>query len=108
MKQLVKAIMEIAEQNPRGFTVTIPDLQPVTSGWAIGHKDTQNSHGSKGLRKVLEHSLNTTQVVGGWKGYNGKFYFDTVIIEHDFETAIDLKVENKQIAIYHINTGKIM
>ena len=108
MKDLVKKLLQIAAENPKGFTVSIPECKPVTSGWAIGHKDTQNCHGEKGLKKVVEHSLNTTKVVGGWKGYNRRFYFDTVIIEHDAEKALDLKHKHHQVAIYHIDTGKII
>lgn len=108
MKDLIKKLLVIATENPRGFTVTVPDLEPVTTGWCIGHKDTQNSFGRKGLKKVLEHSLETTKVMGGWKGYNGKFYFDTVIITHDGMEALDLKHEHKQLAAYHLETGKII
>lgn len=108
MRDLVKKLWLLSKENPKGFTVTIPDLEPVTSGWAIGHKATQNSHGRTGLRKVVAHSLSTTKVVGGWKGYNGRFYWDTVIISHDSQEAEDLKNEHKQIAIFNIKTGQIM
>lgn len=95
-------------QNPRGFTVTLPDCKPVRSGYCIGHKETQNSFGKRGLKKVIEHSLRTTKVVGGWKGYNGRYYFDTVIIETDGMKALDLKAEHRQTAIYHLDTGRIL
>lgn len=106
-KFLLKALEKLSKENPKGFTVTIPDLKPVTSGWAIGHKETQNSHGRKGLKRVIEHSMQTTKIVGGWKGYNNRYYFDTVMIEHDAREAIELKYEHKQKAIYHIDTGRI-
>lgn len=108
MTSLVKRLLQIAAKNPKGFTVTIPDCEPVTSGYAIGHRETQNSHGEKGLEKVVEHSLKTTKVVGGWKGYNGRYYFDTVIITHDGMEALDLKEEHKQAAIYHLDTGRVL
>lgn len=108
MKDLVKKLLGIATQNPKGFTVTIPDCEPVKSGWCIGHKETQNCFGKKGLEKVIAHSLETTQVVGGWKGYDGKFHFDTVIITDDANEALDLKHDHKQLAIYHLDTGKVL
>lgn len=108
MKSLLKNLLRIAAENPKGFTVTIPDCQPVKSGWCIGHRDTQNCHGEKGLKKVIEHSLNTTKVVGGWKGYNEKFFFDTVIITHDKNEALDLKHEHRQAAIFHLDTGRVL
>ena len=107
MKELLKKLKVIAAQNPKGFTVTVPDLEPVTKGWCIGHKDTQNSFGDKGLEKVLEHSLETTGIVGGWKGYHGRYYFDTVIVVEDGMEALDLKEEHGQLAIYNLETGKI-
>lgn len=108
MTKLIEWLLEIAAMNPKGFTVTIPDCQPVTSGYAIGHRDTQNCHGEKGLKMVVEHSLQTTGVVGGWKGYNGRYYFDTVIITHDGMEALDLKEEHHQAAIYHLDTGRVL
>lgn len=108
MTDLVNEVWRIAMQNPRGFTVTLPDCKPVRSGYCIGHKETQNSFGKRGLKKVIEHSLRTTKVVGGWKGYNGRYYFDTVIIETDGMKALDLKAEHRQTAIYHLDTGRIL
>lgn len=108
MKSLIERLLEIAAENPKGFTVTIPDCEPVTSGYAIGHRDTQNCHGEKGLKKVVEHSLQTTGVVGGWQGYNDRYYYDTVIIVQDGHEALDLKEEHKQAAIYHLDTGRIL
>lgn len=108
MNELIKKLRIIAAENPRGFTVTVPDLEPVTQGWCIGHKETQNSFGLKGLKKVLAHSIETTKVLGGWKGYNGKFYYDTVIISYDPIEALDLKHEHDQISIYNLETGKIL
>lgn len=107
MTDLVKRLLRIAAENPKGFTVTIPECEPVTSGFAIGHRETQNSFGEAGLKKVVEHSMQTTRVVGGWKGYNGQFYFDTVIITHDGLEALDLKAEHNQLAIYQIETGRV-
>lgn len=106
--QLVKAIEAIAAANPTGFTVTVPDLEPVTAGWCIGHKDTQNCFGRKGLKKVVAHALETTRVVGGWRGYDKRFYFDTVIITHNINEAFDLKYDNQQQAIYQIETGRVL
>lgn len=108
MKDLVSKLLQIAAENPNGFTVTIPDCEPVTSGYAIGHRDTQNSFGREGLEKVVEHSMQTTGVVGGWKGYNNRYYFDTVIITHDGMEALDLKAEHDQASIYHIDTGRVL
>lgn len=108
MYDLVEKVWQIARQNPKGFTVTLPDCFPVRSGWCIGHKDTQNCFGKRGLKRVIAHSLRTTKVVGGWKGYNGRYFFDTVMIEHNAAAALDLKEAHGQISIYHLDTGRIL
>lgn len=108
MKSLIERLLKIAAENPKGFTVTVPDCEPVRSGYAIGHKETQNSFGVQGLEKVVGLSLETTGVVGGWKGYDGRYFFDTVIITHDGMEALDLKAEHDQAAIYHLDTGRVL
>jgi hypothetical protein len=108
MKELIQRLLKIAAENPKGFTVTIPECEPVTTGYCIGHRETQDSHGVKGLERVVEHSLQTTSVVGGWKGYNERYYFDTVIVTNDGMEALDLKAEHEQAAIYHLDTGRVL
>lgn len=108
MTDLVKKLLRIAAENPNGFTVTIPDLRPVKAGWCIGHRDTQNSHGPAGLKSVVAHSLKTTGIVGGWKGPDGRYYFDTVIVTDDRDEALRLKREHGQMAAYHLETGTIL
>ena len=85
MKDLVNKLWKLSKENRKGFTVSLPNLEPVTSGFVIGHIETQNSFGKAGLKRVIEHSLQTTKIIGGWGGYKGRYYFDTVIIVHDFE-----------------------
>lgn len=108
LKRLHKALRQLAADYPRGFTVTVPDLETVAKGWCIGHRDTQNCFGEKGMKKALEHALEHTGVLGGWRGYQGRFYWDSVLIEHDQDKAEDLQHEHKQLAIYHLETGKVL
>ncbi|MDJ1470339.1 hypothetical protein [Xanthocytophaga flava] len=92
-----------------GFTVSLDKLEPVRAGWAIGHSETQNRFGESGLMFVIEHSLRTTRIVGGW--YNdkdGNYYFDMVIIEFDEAVAIELMKQHRQLAIYQIDTGRVI
>jgi fructokinase len=56
MTYLVDAIFEIAKQNPDGFTIEVPSLKPVTSGFISACEETQNCFGRLGLEKVICHA----------------------------------------------------
>ena len=62
MTQLIDAIFEIAKQNPEGFTVEVPSLEPVTSGFVSASSDTQNCFGRSGLKRVVSHALDHGKV----------------------------------------------
>src|SRR3712207_7840628 len=77
MEQLFNAILEIARQNPDGFTVDLTTLKKVTKGISVAYLETQDSFGNEGLERVLNHALMHEKKVGGWfNEENQKFYFD--------------------------------
>ena len=47
-KSILTSLATIAAANPAGFTVNAQTLQPVTSGYVVAVKGTQNSFGSCG------------------------------------------------------------
>lgn len=49
---VISTVAAIAAINPEGFTVNAANLQPVTTGYAVALKRTQNSFGAEGLAKV--------------------------------------------------------
>jgi len=104
---LVERLKELARLNPSGFTVTVPDLIPVKRGWSVAIKETQNSFGDEGLKRVLEIALETTQIMGGWDEDN-EFWWDAVRIFEDETEATEFGIANDQIAIYciHLNRPK--
>lgn len=104
---LVKKLMAYARENPVGFTVYIPSLEPVKRGWVIASKDTQFSFGELGLKKVIDYAMDRNRIVGGWEN-DGKFYFDASIVEDDIEIAYHLMLLHKQEAIFNLNTFKIL
>lgn len=106
---LIEKLLEIAEGNPDGFTVWIPDLEPVTSGIAVAYAATQNSFGERGLRKCLRHAIRNGKIVGGWKNpENGRYYFDSVKTFATTERAIAFGRQQNQIAIYDLDTKRII
>lgn len=69
---------------------------------------TQHSFGKLGLIKVIEVSLETTKVVGGWQGYDGRYYFDAVLLAYTRGAAARLVVENGQMTAYNLETGEFI
>lgn len=105
-KNLFAALTAIAALNPEGFTVDANTLQPVTAGYCVACKETQNSFGPAGLEKVIDFVTSTAGVnaYGGWyDNESGFFYWDGTIVLQDKNEAIRLGRANGQIAIFDLN-----
>ena len=110
---VLSSVAAIAEINPDGFTVNAATLQPVTSGYAVALKRTQNSFGAEGLAKVanvieeLQASGNLNGRIlafGGWyDSESGLYYYDATVIYQDREKAIEAGRANEQIAIFDLS-----
>lgn len=109
MEQLFKAILEIANANPDGFTVDLTTLKKVTKGISVAYLETQDSFGEEGLKRVLNHALMHEKKVGGWLNEeNNQFYFDSIRIFTNLEEAKQFGRENKQIAIFDIGQMRLI
>lgn len=106
VRKRMMLIKDIAEANPEGFTIYSGSLEFVKHGWVVGMLATQNSFGDEGLLKVIQVADTTTGTMGGWLEED-LFYWDACYIVEDEETATELGRRNKQIAIYHLDTGTI-
>ena len=110
---VLSSVAAIAAINPDGFTVNAATLQPVTTGFAVAMKQTQNSFGTEGLAKVantidaLQASGNQNGralAFGGWyDSESGLYYFDATVIYQDREKAIEAGRANEQIAIFDLS-----
>lgn len=99
-------IQRVAKQNPEGYTVD-KRRHAITDGYSIAVKETQDSHGIWGLMRTTFHSLRKGLNFGGWLDTaTGRYYYDSVVIEQDEQTAITKGLENEQIAIYNLTDGK--
>lgn len=103
---IIERLKQIADENPSGFTVYTTTLLPVTQGWVVANKETQNCFGDVGLRKALKVAQNTTQTIGGWLEET-KWYWDAVMIFDNEDEATKAGIENEQIAIYQIENNKL-
>lgn len=106
MGNLIEKLKQIAKENPTGFTVYLKDLTPVKSGWVVALKETQNSFGDDGLKRVIEVATAKTGIVGGWNE-EGKLWWDAVQIFEGEEMATKAGIENEQIAIFHIERAYV-
>jgi len=102
-----KKIKELVKAKPYGLTISLTDCTEITKGYAVAMKETQNSFGDEGLKRVIEVAERTTNVIGWWLDTRTNiFYYDCIMIVEDLQEALRLKVENEQIAIYDITNKK--
>lgn len=109
---VIQKVAAIAALNPAGFTVNAANLQPVTTGFAVALKRTQNSFGAEGLAKVanvIEELQASSEMngralaFGGWyDSESGLYYYDATVIFQDKEEAIEAGRVNEQIAIFDL------
>ena len=100
-------LQAVATMNPDGFTVDKNTFEPITSGYSVAVAETQNSFDNAGCARVVAYAAKHQEInaLGGWyNNKNNKFYYDSVIIVNDLETAIRLGRENGQLAIFDLNT----
>ena len=102
-----KKVKQIAESNPYGFTISLLDFKTPKKGFCVAMNLTQDHFGDEGLKKVIEIAKNSTFVVGGWfNDEDNLFYYDCIMIEQDFRTALLLAKANKQLAIFDLEKNK--
>lgn len=116
---VIAKVAAIAALNPSGFTVDAATLQPVTAGYAVAMKQTQNSFGPEGLAKVANTieelqagaakiglNIDGRLAFGGWyDSESGLYYYDATWIfpENWKKEAIEAGRANEQIAIFDLS-----
>ena len=103
---MLELIKQLRAANPYGFTVTLPDLQPVTEGISVAYEETQDSHSDEEIQRCIDHALTHGHIVGGWLDTDGKFYYDSCRIFTDLDKAKAWGRQQGQIAIYDIGKGE--
>ena len=101
-------LQAVAAANPEGFTVNANNFEPITTGYAVAVKETQNSFGKDGAARVIQFQSENTEKVnafGGWRdSETGLYYYDATIIVNSLEEATRLGRANGQIAVFHLDT----
>lgn len=100
---MIKEILEIAKQNPEGFTYDLNRKRFVRLGYAVAYEATQNCFGVEGCTKAIAHALAHKGIVGGWlSSKNQQYYFDSCRVFFSERAAIEFGKANKQISIYDL------
>lgn len=103
------ALCALCVANKDGFTVDARTLEPVTKGYAVAVKATQDSHGITGAYNVVNYVMSHKEVhvFGGWyDDETGRYYIDASMIFSNLEKAITFARLNRQKALYDLNNGK--
>lgn len=99
-------LQAVATMCPDGFTVDKNTFEPITAGYSVAVKETQNSFDNYGCAKVVSYANKHEEInaLGGWLNTeNGKYYYDAVIVCENLNDAIALGRANGQIAIFDLN-----
>jgi hypothetical protein len=110
IQNIISKIETIAEANKNGFSIDL-QFKPITEGYIVATKHTQNSFGREGLTKVVAlafwQSIEKFDGIGGWFNEDNKqFYFDAIKVFTDKSEAEKFAIENEQIAYFDLYTGK--
>lgn len=107
-KRVLAEIAIIAATHPEGFTYNIQEGMLQSTGYTVAVAETQDSHGADVFLYAVEYAIkNDIQCVGGWfDSRSGLFYFDATVIVNNKKEAVALAKENKQIAIFNLNSNR--
>ncbi|WP_034256822.1 hypothetical protein [Adhaeribacter aquaticus] len=100
---MLETLLQIAKENPFGFTFNIRTANQVKFGVVVAYKETQNSFGTEGLKIVITHAQAHDQIVGGWLNTeNNQYYFDSCKVFRSRKEAIEFGREQEQLAIFDL------
>jgi|GEM_PF-769065 len=105
VNNLIEKVVQVAKNNPDGFTIDLNTFKSIERGFVVAFKDTQNSFNLRGVKKVIRHALLNNQIVGGWYNSNNRrYYFDSVRVFNQKQKrhAIEFGKSNNQIAIFNL------
>lgn len=108
MEVLVDIIENYAKEHPKGFTLNINTLEPVTKGISVAYRDTQNGFGREGIRAAIEHASEHWDIVGGWLAEDGRYYFDSIKVFDNMDKAVRFAEVGEQIAMYDLTNDRLI
>lgn len=101
-----KAIKDLADQNPDGFTVDLETGEKVTAGVAVGMTHGLTAFDAALLGNMYQktdiNTLYTHRTIGGWRD-GDKYIIDLGATTSTLEAALHLGAVYEQDAVYDID-----
>ena len=104
--KLFLQLREFAIEFPDGVIMGFGHLQPIKKGWVVKVKDQTDFEGETGLLTAIKIASSTTRTIAGWQDEDVELW-DVVMIFDTEEEATKAGMENEQMAIYQIQTGRL-
>jgi len=97
----------------KGMEIELPDAVfsfwrpfPVESGWVVTLKGTPTEHGEEGFFETVKLARQHESFVQGSK-VDDDYLWNVVLIFEDEDEATEAGIENENLFIYQIETGKL-
>lgn len=105
MQQAFLRIEQLSIDLP-DVTIGIVEFEVVNKGWVVKIKGQQHFEGKEGMAKAFFLARDTTKTISGWKSGKAELWDVCEIFDNEDE-ATKAGIENEQMAIYQIETGRL-
>ena len=105
--RILKAL-EIANDNPDGFTISNDMSEMPERGYAVALAATQGSFGLPGFLRALALAVDENLYFGGWLNKaDGQYYWDAVRLfpQGQLQAADEFAQQQGQIALFNLDEG---
>lgn len=105
MEKIFIRLAELSIEFPDGFILKHPVFEIVREGWVVKLKGFESLHGESGMQKAVEVAIKTSREIGGWRD-GDLIFWDVVMIFEDEDVATEAGMDQDQMFIYQIETGR--
>ena len=104
-----KAIKDLADQNPDGFTVDLETGEKVTAGVAVGMTHGLTAFDAALLGNMYQktdiNTLYTHRTIGGWRD-GDKYIIDLGATTQTIDEAVEFGTAYRQDAVFDLNINE--
>jgi len=106
MEKVFLKLREMIIEFPDGSVFGIGRLEHIKEGWVVRVKDAVNFEGAEGMLEAIKIASQTTMTVAGSKDGDVELW-DVVEVFENEDDATEAGIQNEQMAIYQIETGRL-